>query len=73
MSGANGGQDWTAPRLEYPGRQSVTDTRVRSSVWGHAHNQGVRWRFDFSANVPFGFMTADMNVQPMQQPMKRSA
>ena len=69
----NGGQDWTAPRLEYPGRQSVTDTRVRSSVWGHAHNQGVRWRFDFSANVPFGFMTADMNVQPMQQPMKRSA
>lgn len=56
----NGGQDWSNPRSVPMGRQSVTDTRVRSAIWGQAQNQGVRWRFDESAGVDFAFMGADM-------------
>jgi hypothetical protein len=56
----DGGQVWSPPRLVKIGRQALSDVRVRSSIWGQAQNQGVRWRFDESAAVNFGFMGADM-------------
>jgi len=56
----DGGQTWSSPRLMKLGRQSLTDARVRASIWGQAQIQGVRWRFDESAGVNFGFMGADM-------------
>lgn len=56
----NGGQTWSSPRAVKVGRQALTAGRVRSSIWGQADVQGVRWRFDESSNVPFGFMGADM-------------
>jgi hypothetical protein len=56
----DGGQMWSNPRSVAIGRQSLTDQRVRASIWGQAENQGVRWRFDESAGVNFGFMGADM-------------
>lgn len=56
----DGGQTWSNPRVVKVGRQSLTAGRVRSAIWGQADVQGVRWRFDESSNVPFGFMGADM-------------
>lgn len=58
----DGGQTWVGQRSLKIGRQSITDIRVRSSIWGHADVQGVRWRFDQSANVPCGIMGADMQA-----------
>lgn len=55
----NGGQDWSNPRNLKIGRQAITNGRVRSSLWGHAEVQGVRWRFEESAGVDFAFMGAD--------------
>lgn len=63
----NGGQDWSAGRVVKVGRQSITDGRVRSHIWGQAEVQGVRWRFDFSARVPFGFMGADMHADDLKK------
>jgi hypothetical protein len=57
----DGGNVWSNPRLVKVGRQAVTDGRVRSALWGHADVQGVRWRLDCSANVPLGFLAADMD------------
>lgn len=56
----DGGQTWSNPRVVKIGRQALTAGRVRSSIWGQADVQGVRWRFDESSNVPFCFMGADM-------------
>ena len=58
----NGGQVWSNPRSITIGRQAVTDGRVRASVWGQVDTQGVRWRFEESAGINFGFMGADMIV-----------
>lgn len=55
----NGGQDWSNPRQVKIGRQSITAGRVRSSIWGQADVQGVRWRFEESAGLDFAFMGAD--------------
>jgi hypothetical protein len=56
----DGGQSWSNPRPVKIGRQALTDLRVRSSIWGQAEVQGVRWRFSEASAVPFLFMTADM-------------
>ncbi len=56
----DGGNNWSNPRVVKVGRQAMTKGRVRSHVWGQADAQGVRWRFDFSSNVNFGIMGADM-------------
>lgn len=56
----DGGQTWSSPRIVKIGRQSLTAGRVRAAIWGHAEVQGVRWRFEESAAVSFGFMGADM-------------
>jgi len=56
----DGGQTWSNPRIVKVGRQALTDKRVRSSIWGQAEVQGVRWRLRESARVPFLFMSADM-------------
>ncbi|MGJ5075492.1 hypothetical protein [Bradyrhizobium oligotrophicum] len=56
----DGGNSWGKPRQVHVGPQAITKGRVRSQIWGQAEVQGVRWRFDFSANVNFGFMGADM-------------
>ncbi len=56
----DGGTTWASPRALKIGRQSLSAGRVRSSIWGQAEVQGVRWRFDESSSVPFGFMGADM-------------
>jgi hypothetical protein len=55
----NGGQDWSNPRNLKIGRQSITNGRVRSGIWGQAEVQGVRWRFEESAGLDFAFMGAD--------------
>lgn len=62
----DGGTTWIGPRLLKVGRQAITNGRVRSSIWGHADVQGVRWRFDFSAGVSFGFLGADMNADKLR-------
>lgn len=62
----NGGQDWMTGRNVKVGRQSLTLGRVRSNIWGTADVQGVRWRFDFSSGVPFGFMGADMKASELR-------
>ena len=62
----DGGQTWSNPRIIKIGRQSMTDGRVRASIWGQAQNQGVRWRFLESAPLSFGFMGADMLAEPLQ-------
>lgn len=62
----DGGQTWSNPRAVKVGRQAMTDGRVRSAIWGQAQNQGVRWRFDESSDVPFGFMGADMQVDVLR-------
>jgi len=54
----NGGQDWSNPRVLKIGKQSITNGRVRSSIWGQADVQGVRWRFEESAGLDFAFMGA---------------
>jgi hypothetical protein len=56
----NGGQSWSNPRQVPIGPQSITTRRARASIWGQAEIQGVRWRFDESAGLNFGFMGADM-------------
>jgi hypothetical protein len=58
----DGGVTWRGPRVLSLGRQAITTGRVRASIWGHADNQGVRWRFDMSSNVAFGMMGADMKA-----------
>jgi hypothetical protein len=62
----DGGQTWTSPRIVKVGRQALTAQRVRAAIWGHADVQGVRWRFDLSAPVSFGFMGADMQVDVLR-------
>ena len=62
----DGGQTWNSPRIVKIGRQSLTAGRVRASIWGQADVQGVRWRFDMSSNVPFSFMGADMEAEPLR-------
>jgi hypothetical protein len=62
----DGGQTWSNPRIIKIGRQSLTDGRVRASIWGQAQNQGVRWRFQESAPLSFAFMGADMLVDRLQ-------
>jgi hypothetical protein len=55
----DGGLSWGNARQVAIGVQA-TSPRARSSVWGQADNQGVRWRFDESAGLNFAFMGADM-------------
>jgi hypothetical protein len=62
----DGGQTWSGPRLVKVGRQALTNGRVRASIWGQAQVQGVRWRFDESAGVNFGFMGADMKSETLR-------
>lgn len=62
----DGGQVWSNPRAIKLGQQALTNQRVRSAIWGQAEVQGVRWRFDESSNVPFGFMGADMQVDALR-------
>jgi hypothetical protein len=56
----NGGQSWSNARQVIIGPQSITTRRARAAIWGSAEIQGVRWRFDESAGLNFGFMGADM-------------
>lgn len=58
----DGGNTWLDPRVVKVGRQAITNGRVRSSIWGQADVQGVRWRFDMSSSVPFALMGADMKA-----------
>lgn len=62
----DGGNRWLTPRVCKAGRQAMMSGRVRANNFGHCHPQGVRWRFDFSSNVPFGFMGADMTADPLR-------
>jgi hypothetical protein len=62
----NGGQSWSNPRQVPIGLQSITTRRARASIWGQAEIQGVRWRFDESAGLNFGFMGADMLVDVLR-------
>ncbi|MBN8968942.1 MAG: hypothetical protein J0G95_10830 [Rhizobiales bacterium] len=62
----DGGNKWSNPRSVKIGRQAITAGRVRSSIWGQADVQGVRWRFDESSNVPFGFMGVDMQAEVLR-------
>jgi hypothetical protein len=62
----DGGQTWSNPRVVKIGRQSLTDGRVRSAIWGQAQNQGVRWRLRESAPLSFAFMGADMLVDQLR-------
>jgi len=62
----DGGTSWSPGRQIKVGRQSLTAGRVRSALWGQAEVQGVRWRFDESSNVPFGFMGADMQAEALR-------
>ena len=61
----DGGQTWSSPRVIKIGRQSLTDQRVRSAIWGQAQNQGVRWRLRESAPLSFAFMGIDMQVEKL--------
>jgi hypothetical protein len=56
----DGGNLFGKPRQVHVGQQALTKGRVRAMIWGQAEVQGVRWRFDFSSDVNFGFMGADM-------------
>jgi hypothetical protein len=62
----DGGQVWASPRTVKLGQQSLTAGRVRAAIWGQAEVQGVRWRFDESAGVNFGFMGADMQSDTLR-------
>ena len=55
----NGGLTWCNARQVPIGVQGISP-RARSSVWGQADIQGVRWRFAESAGLNFAFMGADM-------------
>jgi hypothetical protein len=44
----------------------MSNRRARSGIWGQADVQGVRWRFDESAGVNFGFMGADMQMDVLR-------
>lgn len=63
----DGGLTWSPARSIKVGRQSLTAGRVRSSIWGTCDDvQGVRWRFDESSNVTFGFLGADMQADQLR-------
>ncbi len=62
----DGGKTWKNERQIDAGLQALTKGRVRSSIWGQADVQGVRWRFTESSNIPFGFMGADMNADVLR-------
>jgi hypothetical protein len=62
----DGGNTWVSPRVLKVGRQAITNGRVRSSIWGQADVQGVRWRFDMSSSVPFALMGADMKADVLR-------
>lgn len=62
----DGGQTWSNQRIVKVGRQAMTDGKVRSSIWGQAEPQGVRWRFDMSSAVPFALMGADMKADVLR-------
>ena len=62
----DGGTTWSNGRPVKVGRQSLSAGRVRSSIWGQADVQGIRWRFDESSSVPFGFMGADMQADALR-------
>lgn len=62
----DGGNRWHNPRVIKVGRQAVMDGRVRANNFGHTHPQGVRWRFDMSSSVKFGFMGADMQADTLR-------
>lgn len=62
----DGGNTWSTPRVIKVGPQAITAGRVRANIWGRAEPQGVRWRFDMSSNVKFGFMGADMKAEPLR-------
>jgi hypothetical protein len=62
----DGGEVWSSPRIVKVGQQALTNKRVRAAIWGQAEVQGVRWRFDMSAPVQFGFMGADMQSDTLR-------
>lgn len=62
----DGGNTWKNERQVDLGAQALTNRRIRSSIWGQADVQGVRWRFAMSSNVPFGFMGADMQADVLR-------
>ena len=62
----DGGQNWSNPRIVKIGRQSLTDGRVRSAIWGQAQNQGMRWRLQESAPLPFAFMGLDVQTDTLR-------
>ena len=62
----DGGTTWSPARPVKVGRQSLSAGRVRSALWGQADVQGVRWRFDESSAVPFGFMGAAMQADVLR-------
>lgn len=62
----DGGNTWKNERQVDLGGQALTNRRVRSSIWGQADVQGVRWRFTVSSNVPVGLMGADMKADVLQ-------
>ena len=62
----DGGNIWKNERIVDLGEQALTNRRVRSSIWGQADVQGVRWRFTVSSNVPVGLMGADMKADVLQ-------
>jgi hypothetical protein len=62
----NGGNTWSKPRMVALGRQGISNIRARSAIWGQAEVQGVRWRFDESAGINFGFMGADMQSDTLR-------
>jgi hypothetical protein len=62
----DGGQTFSNPRVIKVGRQSITAGRIRASLWGQADVQGVIFRFDFSSNVSFSFMGADITTKVLR-------
>lgn len=62
----DGGNHWLNGRVLKVGRQAIMTGRVRAHNFGHGDVQGVRWRIDCSADVPIGFMGADMNAVPLR-------
>ncbi len=63
----DGGNTWSPSRSINVGRQALSSGRVRAAPWGTCDDpQGVRWRFDESSNVNFGFMGADMQADKLR-------
>lgn len=60
------GQSWSNSRNVAIGRQALTTGRARSSLWGQAPIEGVRWRFEESAGLNFAFMGADMKADVLR-------